>query len=220
MVKSIPQADIGMVQPCGSRLAADECCPLSEDSDQRLELSEPWMENGLITVLHEATHDLGVIQETFMTVLRHALNGMKVCRTPTALTDWTWGGGDHGCPSERADRGSSAEPSDNQPIDKGPRYQYNQRESCLLQSHFLLSRERFGFHQCLVDPGNGRVDGFQNATLFALNVTSVSLHPNLGTSSSVHPRARNNEVCEPQPEQSEHHDLSGVCLMTSATASA
>ena len=124
MVKSIPQADIGMVQPCGSRLAADECCPLSEDSDQRLELSEPWMENGLITVLHEATHDLGVIQETFMTVLRHALNGMKVCRTPTALTDWTWGGGDHGCPSERADRGSSAEPSDNQPIDKGPRYQY------------------------------------------------------------------------------------------------
>jgi len=75
----------------------------------------------------------------------------------------------------------------------------NHRESCLLQSYFLLRRERLGFYQSLVDPGNGRVNGFQNAILFALNIASVSLHPSPGTSFSVYRSARNDEVREPQP---------------------
>ena len=44
----------------------------------RLELVESWEEDELAAVLHEASHDLGVAQKTFMTVLRHALSGMKV----------------------------------------------------------------------------------------------------------------------------------------------
>jgi len=47
----------------------------------RLELLESWTEDELITVLHEAADDLGVIQKAFMTVLRHAVSGMKVCGT-------------------------------------------------------------------------------------------------------------------------------------------
>ena len=50
----------------------------------RLELVDPWTEDELATVLHEAVHDLGVAQKTFMTVLRHALSGMKVCETAPA----------------------------------------------------------------------------------------------------------------------------------------
>ena len=46
----------------------------------RLELVEPWMEDELVED-HDAAHDLGVAQKTFMTVLRHALSGMKVCGT-------------------------------------------------------------------------------------------------------------------------------------------
>ena len=48
----------------------------------RLELVEPWTEDELVTVLHESAHDLGVAQKTFMTVLRHALSGMKVPQSP------------------------------------------------------------------------------------------------------------------------------------------
>jgi len=81
MVKSIPQADIGRVQPYDSRLVADECRPLSGGFDRRLELLGSWTEGEPISVLHEAAHDLGVIQKTFMAILRHALNGMKVCET-------------------------------------------------------------------------------------------------------------------------------------------
>lgn len=44
----------------------------------RLEQVEHWAEDGLITTLNEAARDLGVSQKTFMTVLRHALSGMKV----------------------------------------------------------------------------------------------------------------------------------------------
>ena len=44
----------------------------------RLELLESWTEDGLVTVLEEAIQDVGVVQKTFMTVLRHALSGMKV----------------------------------------------------------------------------------------------------------------------------------------------
>ena len=47
----------------------------------RLELLESWTEDELLTVLHEAADDLGVVQKTFMTVLRHAVSGMKVCGT-------------------------------------------------------------------------------------------------------------------------------------------
>jgi len=47
----------------------------------RLELLEAWTEDELVTVLHEAADDLGVVQKTFMTVLRHAVSGMKVCGT-------------------------------------------------------------------------------------------------------------------------------------------
>lgn len=46
----------------------------------RLELVESWTEDELVTVLHEATHDLEVAQKAFMTVLRYALSGTKVCR--------------------------------------------------------------------------------------------------------------------------------------------
>ena len=49
------------------------------DVVSRLELVESWTEDELVTVLHEAAHDLGVVRKTFMTVLRHALSGMKVC---------------------------------------------------------------------------------------------------------------------------------------------
>jgi hypothetical protein len=45
----------------------------------RLELVELWTEDELVTVLHEAAHDLGFSQKSLMTVLRHALSGMKVC---------------------------------------------------------------------------------------------------------------------------------------------
>jgi len=45
----------------------------------RLELLESWTEDELVTILHEAADDLGVVQKTFMTVLRHAVSGMKVC---------------------------------------------------------------------------------------------------------------------------------------------
>jgi hypothetical protein len=44
----------------------------------RLELVESWTEDELVDVLREASHDLGIVQKTFMTVLRHALSGMKV----------------------------------------------------------------------------------------------------------------------------------------------
>ena len=35
----------------------------------------------LANVLHEASHDLGVSQKTFMTALGHGLSGIKVCET-------------------------------------------------------------------------------------------------------------------------------------------
>ena len=45
----------------------------------QLELVESWAEDELTAILHEAISDLGVSQKSFMTVLRHALSGMKVC---------------------------------------------------------------------------------------------------------------------------------------------
>ena len=47
----------------------------------KLELVESWTEDELITVLHEASRDLDVAPKAFMTVLRHALSGMRVCGT-------------------------------------------------------------------------------------------------------------------------------------------
>ena len=44
----------------------------------RLELVEPWTDDELIVVLHDAARDLGIPQRVFMTVLRHALSGTKV----------------------------------------------------------------------------------------------------------------------------------------------
>jgi len=47
MVKSIPQADIGRVQSCGSKPVASECRPFSKDFTDvvpRLELVESWTE--------------------------------------------------------------------------------------------------------------------------------------------------------------------------------
>ena len=35
----------------------------------------------LVTVLHEACHDLGVFQKKIMTVPRYGLSGIKVCET-------------------------------------------------------------------------------------------------------------------------------------------
>ena len=52
----------------------------------RLELVESWTEDELVTVLHETAHDLGIVQKTFMMVLRHALSGMKVCGNVTRST--------------------------------------------------------------------------------------------------------------------------------------
>jgi len=85
----------------------------------RLELLESWTEDELVTVLHEAADDLGVVQKAFMTVLRHAVSGMKVwepfieaCRILTTLADRTWGSGDHGYPWKRADCGSFTKPRD------------------------------------------------------------------------------------------------------------
>ena len=77
---------------------------------------ESWAEDELATVLHEASHDLGVSQKTFMTVLRHALTGMKVCgiksRNPSqiviVLADWAGGSRNPGCSWKRAERGPSA----------------------------------------------------------------------------------------------------------------
>ena len=46
----------------------------------RPELVEFRTEDELVTVLREAAHDVGVVQKTIMTVLRHTLSGMKVCR--------------------------------------------------------------------------------------------------------------------------------------------
>ena len=54
----------------------------------RLELVETWTEDELITLLHEASHELGVVPKTFMTVLRHALSGMKVCET-VSRSSWS-----------------------------------------------------------------------------------------------------------------------------------
>lgn len=84
MVKSIPQADIGrcnrwfqvFLLTSGAYLVK-----ILTDVVPRLELVESWTEDELTTILHEASHDLGVAQKTFMTVLRHALSGMKVCGT-------------------------------------------------------------------------------------------------------------------------------------------
>ena len=45
----------------------------------RLEAMKSWTEDDLVADLHEVIHDLGVSQKTFMTILRHALSGMKVC---------------------------------------------------------------------------------------------------------------------------------------------
>ena len=56
----------------------------------RLEPMESWTEDELVTILNEAAHDLGVVQKTFMTVLRHALSGMKVCRTVPWSTQDTY----------------------------------------------------------------------------------------------------------------------------------
>ena len=53
----------------------------------RLELMESWTEDDLTVVLHEAAQELGISQKTFMTVLRHALSGMKVCGT--GARSWT-----------------------------------------------------------------------------------------------------------------------------------
>lgn len=82
----------------------------------RLELIESWTEDELTAVLHEASNDVGVVQKTFMTVLRHALSGMKVCRIMSrsspgpliTLIDWTRGSGNHGCSRKRAECGPSA----------------------------------------------------------------------------------------------------------------
>ena len=56
----------------------------------RLEPVESWTEDELVTILNEAAHDLGVVQKTFMTVLRHALSGMKVCGTVPRSTQDTY----------------------------------------------------------------------------------------------------------------------------------
>ena len=85
----------------------------------RLEQVESWTEDELIAVLHEAARDLGIVQKSFMAVLRHTLSGMKVCgsvprsdQTLIVLTDWTRGGGNHGCSWKRAERGSFTESRD------------------------------------------------------------------------------------------------------------
>ena len=49
----------------------------------RWEAVVSWTEDELATVLREASHDLGVSQKTFMTVLRHEVSGIKVCKTPS-----------------------------------------------------------------------------------------------------------------------------------------
>lgn len=62
MVKSIPQADI---------------VKILADVVPRLDPVEHWTDDELAVVLHDAVRDLGVPQRVFMTVLRHALSGMK-----------------------------------------------------------------------------------------------------------------------------------------------
>jgi len=82
MVKSIPQADIGRVLLLFPLLWLTLGAPLVKiltDVVPRLELVDPWTEDELTTLLHEASHELGIVPKTFMTVLRHALSGMKVC---------------------------------------------------------------------------------------------------------------------------------------------
>ena len=44
----------------------------------RLELVESWTEDELVTDLHDASHDLDVVQKTFMAVSRYTLNCTKV----------------------------------------------------------------------------------------------------------------------------------------------
>ena len=41
----------------------------------------PRLEDELVSVLHEATYDLGIVQSTFMVVLTYVLSSMKVCGT-------------------------------------------------------------------------------------------------------------------------------------------
>ena len=41
----------------------------------------PGLEDELVSVLHEATHDLGIVQNTLMAVLTYVLSSTKVCRT-------------------------------------------------------------------------------------------------------------------------------------------
>lgn len=110
-------------EPCVSRVTADRRIVLPvrilTDVVPRLELVESWTEDELLVVLHEAAHDLGIVQRTFMTVLRHALSGMKVwgttlrtCGALTVLTGWTWGGGDDGCSRKRTEHCSPEESRD------------------------------------------------------------------------------------------------------------
>ncbi|KAF9647742.1 glutamyl-tRNA synthetase [Thelephora ganbajun] len=74
MIKSIPQVDIGMYFWL---IWGNILVKILTNVVPRLELVESWTEDELATVLHDAAHDLGVGQKIFMTVLRHALSGMK-----------------------------------------------------------------------------------------------------------------------------------------------
>ena len=81
MVKSIPQADIGTGPFRGWNFLADlrpNLVKVLADVVPRLEPVEPWTDDELTAILHDAVSDLGVSQRMFMTVLRHALSGMKV----------------------------------------------------------------------------------------------------------------------------------------------
>ena len=51
---------------------------------------ESWEADEQAAVLHEASHDLGVAQKTFMMVLRHALGSMKVRGTIFQNTQSTY----------------------------------------------------------------------------------------------------------------------------------
>ena len=79
---------------------------------------ETWTEDELVTVLHEACHDLDVFQKTFMTVPRYGLGGIKVCETASCRSldahppdRLDQGNGNHGC-SWGVERGPSMESRD------------------------------------------------------------------------------------------------------------
>ena len=103
MVKYIPQADIGMLHPyfqTSLPTLGILLVKILTSVVPRLELVESWTEDELVTVLHDVSHDLGVVQKTFMTVLRHALSGMKVRGTVSMIFPSSH------CPVNRLDPGS------------------------------------------------------------------------------------------------------------------